>query len=81
MPVSASQVASLRARTGVGMMAVKKALDEAGGDEEKAIEILRKRGEAQAVKKAGRDQKEGRIYLATENGRHDLPGMRNRLRS
>ena len=52
MPVSASQVASLRSRTGVGMMAVKKALDEAGGDEEKAIEILRKRGEAQAVKKA-----------------------------
>ena len=52
--VTASAVASLRARTGVGMMECKQALEESGGDEEKAIEWLRKRGTAHAVKKAGR---------------------------
>lgn len=68
-PVTPSQVASLRARTGVGMMAVKSALEEANGDEEKAIEILKKRGEAQAIKKSARDQKEGGIAIASENGK------------
>lgn len=53
-------------------MAVKKALDEANGDEEKAIEILRKRGEAQAVKKAARDQSEGCVFLAQEDGKAAL---------
>ena len=54
------------------MLAVKKALDEAGGDEEKAIEILRKRGEAQAVKKAARDQSEGCIFMAQDGGKAAL---------
>lgn len=72
MPVTAQQVASLRERTGVGMLAVKKALDEASGDEEKAIEILRKRGEAQAVKKAARDQSEGCIFIAQEGSKAAL---------
>lgn len=62
MPISASAVSSLRQRTGVSISACKDALDEAGGDEEKAIEILRKRGIAQAAKKAARDQREGRIF-------------------
>lgn len=44
-------------------MAVKSALEEAGGNEEKAIAILRKRGQAQAVKKADRDQREGSIFI------------------
>jgi elongation factor Ts len=61
--ISASAVMSLRARTGVSMMACKEALEEAGGDEEKAIELLRKRGIAQAAKKAARDQAEGLVFL------------------
>jgi elongation factor Ts len=51
------------------MLAVKKALEEAGGDEEAAIELLKKRGEAQAVKKAGRDQSEGSIFIETASGK------------
>jgi elongation factor Ts len=51
------------------MLAVKSALEEADGDEEKAIEILKKRGEAQAVKKAGREQAEGGIFIASDGKR------------
>ncbi|MDD4627788.1 MAG: translation elongation factor Ts [Candidatus Peribacteraceae bacterium] len=68
-PVSAAAVASLRQRTGVPMLECKKALDEANGNEEQAIEILRKRGIAQAAKKAARDQFEGVIFLAQEAGK------------
>jgi len=63
MAVTAAQVSTLRARTGVGILDAKSALEEAGGDEEKAIEILRKKGKAQAVKKAGREQSEGIIFV------------------
>jgi len=59
--VKADQVKQLRERTGVGMMACKEALCDAGGDIEKAIEILRKKGEAKAVKHAGRTTKEGLV--------------------
>ena len=61
-PITAQQVASLRARTGVGILAVRQALEEAQGNEEKAIELLRKRGQAQAIKRAEREQNEGRIF-------------------
>lgn len=67
--VDAKLVASVRARTGVSMMECKKALDEAGGDEEKAIEILRKKGAAAAAKKADREQSEGLVFSATGNGK------------
>lgn len=67
--ISASAVSSLRARTGVSILACKDALEEAGGDEEKAIEILRKRGIAQAAKKASREQSEGLIFIAEEGNR------------
>src|SRR3989344_8013279 len=70
--VSAQAVQSLRARTGVSILACKQALEEAGGDEEKAIEILRKRGQAQAVKKASRDQTEGAIFAATDGSKAAL---------
>ena len=63
MPVSASAVQSLRARTGVSILACKEALEETGGDEEKAIELLRKRGIAQAAKKAAREQSEGLVFV------------------
>ena len=64
MNISASAIASLRARTGVSISACKEALEEAGGDEEKAIELLRKRGLAQAAKKAAREQAEGLAFVA-----------------
>lgn len=61
--VSAVQVKALRDRTGVAMLACKKALEEAGGDEEKALEILRKRGEAKAAEKSDRTTGEGAIAI------------------
>lgn len=65
MAVTAEQVSQLRARTGVGILDAKNALDEANGNEEAAIDILRKKGKAQAVKKAGREQSEGIIFVAS----------------
>jgi elongation factor Ts len=54
MSVTAKDIAELRAKTGIGMMECKKALVEAEGNEDKAIEILRKKGGAKAAKKAER---------------------------
>src|ERR687884_1269837 len=59
--VTPSAVKSLREKTGAGMMDCKKALQESGGNEEQAIEILRKRGMASAGKKAGRVAAEGAV--------------------
>ncbi len=72
METSASAVQSLRLRTGVSILECKKALDEASGDEEKAIEILRKRGLAQAAKKAGREQHQGAVFSAVSSGKGAL---------
>ncbi|PYP29533.1 MAG: translation elongation factor Ts [Gemmatimonadetes bacterium] len=57
----AKLVAELRARTGAGMMDCKKALQESGGELEKAIDLLRQRGAAKADKRAGREASEGLI--------------------
>ncbi len=67
MGVSAKDVKLLRDRTGAGFMDCKRALEEAGGDFDKAVEILRKKGVSVAQKKAGRETKEGRIgaYIHT----------------
>lgn len=54
-------IKELRARTGVGVLDCKKALTEAGGHVDKAVEILRKKGIAKAESKAGRQVKEGLI--------------------
>jgi elongation factor Ts len=59
--VQASDVKALRDRTGAGMMDCKAALDEAGGDVDKAIEILRVKGQASAAKRSGRATSEGVI--------------------
>ena len=59
--ITAAAVKALREKTGAGMMECKKALTEAGGNEEQAIEILRKRGMATAGKKAGRVAAEGAV--------------------
>jgi elongation factor Ts len=61
MAVSAAEVKALRDRTGAPMMDVKNALEEAEGDEQKAIEILRKKGAASAAKRGGRSTSEGVI--------------------
>lgn len=59
--IAAKDVAALRARTGAGMMDCKNALRETGGDMEKAVELLRKKGIARADKRAGRGASEGLI--------------------
>ena len=59
--ISAKDVAALRARTGAGMGDCKKALEEAGGDLEQAIDLLRTKGIAKAEKRAGRTAAEGQI--------------------
>jgi elongation factor Ts len=57
--ISAGDVKALRERTGAGMMDCKKALQESGGDLDKAIEILRVKGQAQAAKRGERAASEG----------------------
>jgi elongation factor Ts len=57
--ISAEEVKRLRQRTGAGMMDSKKALQEAGGDVDRAVEILRERGLASAQKRAGRSATQG----------------------
>jgi elongation factor Ts len=57
--ISAKDVKALRDRTGAGVLAAREALQEADGDIEKAIDILRTRGEAQAAKRAGAEAREG----------------------
>ena len=64
--ISASLVKELRDRTGLGMMECKKALSEAGGDIEKAIEELRKSSGMKAAKKAGTVKKTARKAAATK---------------
>ena len=64
MQITASMVKELRERTGAGMMECKKALSEAGGDMEAAVEAMRKSGAAKAVKKAGRVAAEGQIVVS-----------------
>ena len=59
MQIDAKAVKALREKTGAGMMDCKKALLEAGGDEEKAIIILREKGLAAAARRAGRVAAEG----------------------
>ena len=61
MAIGAAEVKELRNRTGAGIMDCKSALTEAGGDMDKAIEILRTKGLAKAAKKAGRIVSEGLI--------------------
>jgi elongation factor Ts len=61
--ISARDVKDLRDTTGVGMMECKKALEETGGDMQKAIEYLRKKGAAMAAKRADREAGEGAVCI------------------
>ena len=69
MAITASQVNELRKLTGVGMMDCKKALSETDGDMQKAIELLRQKGQKMAAKRADRDANEGCV-LAKTTGRY-----------
>jgi elongation factor Ts len=61
MAIAAADVKALRDRTGAGMMDCKQALEEAGGDAEEAIKILRLKGAASAAKRSGRGTEEGLV--------------------
>ena len=69
MSINASDVKALREKTGAGMMNCKKALSECGGDVEKAIEFLRKKGLAAAEKKQSRIAAEGLVHSYIHGGR------------
>lgn len=63
--ITAAAVKALRDRTGAGMMDCKRALEEAEGDEERAIDLLRQRGAAKAARRAGRAATEGAVQIAS----------------
>lgn len=67
MAITSEQVMTLRSQTGAGIMDCKGALNEAGGDVAKAVEILRKKGLAGLAKRAGREMKEG-VVVARNAG-------------
>lgn len=63
MAISAEQIKELRDATGVGFLDCRKALEEAGGDFDRAVEVLREKGLAKAAKRAGREASEGYLDL------------------
>ncbi len=69
--ISAADVKSLRDQTGAGMMDCKKALTEAEGNMDKAIEILRKKGQKMMAKRADRDAKEGVVIAVSSANRNN----------
>ncbi len=69
MPVSIEDIKKLRDMTGAGMMTAKKALEDADGDIDKAMENLRKAGMASAAKKADREAREGTIASYVHGGK------------
>ena len=77
MTITAAMVKELRELTGAGVMACKKALVETDGNQEAAIEVLRKKGEATAVKKSGRIAAEGIVYTTVKDGKAAIVGEIN----
>jgi elongation factor Ts len=67
MAITAAEVAKLRKMTGAGMMDCKSALEESNGDFEKAVEIIRKKGQLVASKRADRDAMEGVVIAKTNS--------------
>ncbi|ROQ93534.1 translation elongation factor Ts [Desulfosoma caldarium] len=66
--ITSSMVRELREKTNAGMMDCKKALQETGGDMEKAVDLLRKKGLAVAMKRAGREVTEGAVHAYIHAG-------------
>ncbi|MBL0740155.1 translation elongation factor Ts [Chryseolinea lacunae] len=69
--ISAQDVNKLRQMTGAGMMDCKKALTEAEGDFEKAIEILRKKGQKVSASRSDRDAKEGAVFISVSDDKKE----------
>lgn len=69
--ISAQDVNKLRQMTGAGMMDCKKALTEAEGDFDKAIEILRKKGQKVSASRSDRDAKEGSVFIKTSDDKKE----------
>ncbi len=69
--ISAQDVNKLRQMTGAGMMDCKKALTEADGDFEKAIEILRKKGQKVSASRSDRDAKEGSVFIKVSDDKKE----------
>ncbi len=69
--ISAQDVNKLRTMTGAGMMDCKKALTEADGDFEKAIEILRKKGQKVSASRSDRETKEGSVFVKTSDDKKE----------
>jgi elongation factor Ts len=68
LEITAAMVKDLREKTNVGMMDCKKALQETGGDMEKAIDLLRQRGLAKAMKRAEKEASEGMVHSYIHSG-------------
>ena len=68
MAISAEQIKALREVTGAGILDCRRALEEAGGEIDKAVEILRERGLAKAAKRADREASEGVLELYSHGG-------------
>jgi elongation factor Ts len=71
MSISAQDVNKLRQMTGAGMMACKKALTEANGDFEKAIEILRKKGQKVSASRSDKEAKEGSVFVKVSDDKKE----------
>ncbi len=68
MEITSGMVKELRDRTNVGMMDCKKALQDASGDMEKAVDLLRQKGLAKAMKRAGREAADGLVHAYIHSG-------------
>jgi elongation factor Ts len=75
MGVDLKTISELREKTGVGLGDCKSALEEAGGDLDKALELMRKKGEVKAAKKADRAVKEGVISLAVSGTKYAITAL------
>ena len=69
MTITVDQIKNLREATGVSMMSCKKALEEANGDLDKSIDILRKKGEAKAVERIGKNTSQGAVVVKTKDNK------------
>jgi elongation factor Ts len=70
--ISAKDISELRARTGAGMMDCKAALEEAGGDMDRAVEILRAKGITKAEQRGGRTASQGLVVIASHQAGQDV---------
>src|ERR1043166_6590113 len=70
--ITPKDISELRARTGAGMMDCKAALEEAAGDMDRAVEILRAKGMAKAEKRAGRTAAQGLVVIASHQAGQDV---------